>query len=516
MTDNKDELIFAAETTQETQPLNAKPWKLLVVDDDDFVHKVTRLVFAEYRFEDRPVEILSAYSAEEGKEMLSRHSDIAVVLLDVVMETQTAGLEVAAWTRDALGNTMVRIIMRTGQPGEAPEQDVIFKYDINDYKEKSELTSQKLVTTVTAAIRSYRDLRIIERNRLGLARIVKSTPTLFKTQSMNEFASGVLTQLSSTISEEDNSLLVRASGLAACKNQGKLQVVASTGRFKNGLGYGIEQINDMEAVECINRALKEKESFFTGNSFTGYFLTSSGSENIIHLNVSLPLKEHDRELIDIFSSNIAVAFDNMDSNEEMTETQRELLLTIGEAVEMRSSSLTSHVRRVSEYAYVLARHIGMESNRAEILRLAAPMHDIGKIGSPEHILFKSDSLDPEEVDSIKTHTEIGYEILKGSNRTILRTAASIAKEHHEHWDGSGYPNGLKNDEISLEARIVALVDVFDVLGSKRIHKGPWNDEDIIAYIEEHKGVRFDPKLVDVFMDNLDDIYSIRKQFPDSI
>jgi len=516
MTDKKDELIFAAETKHVDPPHNTKPWKLLVVDDDEFVHKVTRLVFAEYRFEERPVEILSAHSAEEGKEMLSNHPDIAVVLLDVVMETHTAGLEVAAWTRDVLGNTMVRIIMRTGQPGEAPEQDVIFKYDINDYKEKSELTSQKLVTTVTAAIRSYRDIRTIEHNRRGLARIVKSTPTLFKAQSLNEFASGVLTQLSSTISEEDNSLLVRASGLAACKNHGKLQVVASTGRFNNGLGYGIEQIKDVEAVECINRALKEKSSFFTGNSFTGYFRTTSGSENIIHLTVAPPLKKQDRELIDIFSTNIAVAFDNIDTNEEMTETQRELLLTIGEAVEMRSTSLTSHVRRVSEYAYILARHIGMETNRAEILRLAAPMHDIGKIGSPEHILYKQETLDPEEMESIKSHTEIGYEILKGSNRKILQTAASIAKEHHEHWDGSGYPNGLKNDEISLEARIVALVDVFDVLGSKRIHKGPWSDEDILAYIEEQKGIRFDPELVNAFMDNLEDMYSIRKQYPDSI
>lgn len=513
MSDN-DDIIFADETQEEPTISIRHKWKLLVVDDDDFVHKVTAMVLQDYTFEGCGIEILDAYSAKEGMKLLAENPDTAVILLDVVMETSQAGLDMAAWIRDELKNTMVRIILRTGQPGEAPEQEVIFKYDINDYKEKSELTSQKLATTVTTAIRSYRDIRTIERNRRGLARIVSASPTIFKMQSMGEFASGVLQQLTSTVCREDDSLVARASGLAAARKDGDFEVIASTGRFSGSQGQDLNSLSDPAAIAAIQQAAQRKESFFTDDAFVGYYKTLSGSESIIYLGGIKLASEEDQQLIEIFSTNISAAFDNIDLNRMISETQREMLFTLGEVVETRSSETANHVRRVAEYSHLLAVKSGMSEEEANLLKMASPMHDVGKIGIPDSVLLKPGKLTEAEFEVMKTHAQLGHDILKGSARSVLRTAATVAREHHERWDGNGYPLGLSGEDISLAGRITMLADIFDALGCKRVYKDAWPIEKILDYIQQNAGTLFDPDLVGIFMENLDEILAIREQHRD--
>lgn len=511
---NSDELVFADETPEERSEPHPRTWKLLVVDDDEFVHKVTAMVLQDYTFEGCGIEMISAYSAEEGMTALENNPDTAVILLDVVMETSHAGLDMAAWIRNELKNNLVRIILRTGQPGEAPEQDVIFKYDINDYKEKSELTSQKLSTTITTAIRSYRDIRTIERNRTGLAQIVSASPTIFKMQSLGEFASGVLQQLASTVCLEDDSLIARASGLAAAKQNGELKIIASTGRFEGARGKELQAVQDLNAIAAIEKACKEKRSFFSDDAFIGYYRTISGSESVIYLGGITLASEEDQKLIEIFSTNISAAFDNIDLNSMVTETQRELLFTLGEVVETRSSETANHVRRVAEYSHLLALKMGMTEQEADTLKMASPMHDVGKIGIPDAVLLKPGKLDEDEFNTIKNHTSIGYDILKSSDRQLMQTAATVAKEHHERWDGNGYPHNLAGEDISLSARITMLADIFDALACERVYKKAWPVDKILDYIRENKGTMFDPKLVEVFLENLEEILEIKSRFPD--
>jgi len=515
MANTDDELLFAAET-QDSKPrvCGAHSWKLLVVDDDEFVHKVTAMVLREYEFEGRGLTIISATSAKEGQAALEENPDIAVILLDVVMETPQAGLDLAAWIRNELNNNMVRIILRTGQPGEAPEQEVIFKYDINDYKEKSELTAQKLYTTVTTAIRSFRYIRTIERNRMGLQQIVHASPTIFKTQSMGEFASGVLTQLSSTICLDDDTLMARASGVAAARQDDEFKVIASTGKFVNARELPVDELGDAEAIACIKKAVHEKQSFFSHDVFVGYYRTGSGSENVIYLRGTGLICEEDRELIEIFSSNISVAFDNIDLNQITAETQKELLFTLGEVMETRSTETANHVRRVAEYSKILALKVGMSKEDADRLGMASPMHDVGKIGIPDAVLLNPGRLTPQEFETVKKHTLIGHEILKKSEHDIMKTAATVALQHHERWDGSGYPHGLKGEEIDIVGRITMLADVFDALGCKRVYKKAWLISDILNFLEEQRGKMFDPDLVDLFMENLDDFLDIRNRYQD--
>lgn len=512
---HSEELFFAEEEHEEESRSPQKPWVVLVVDDDQFVHQVTTLVLKDFTFQGRGLDFISAYSGQEARRILSERDDVALVLLDVVMEKNDAGLEVVRWLRNEQKNTFIRIILRTGQPGHAPENQVITEYDINDYKEKTELTTQKLFSAVTTALRSYADLQAIDRNRRGLEMVIGSTADLFRHKSLSHFASGVLTQLVSVLGQNNDGLMLRTSGLAAARGkEGALKVIASTGRFSGMEGDEVERVQCPDALAVIQEALDREEAIFRENTYVGYFRTSRGSESIIYLCGDRSFDEMDRDLIRLFASNIGVAFDNLDLNNEITETQRELLFTLGEVVETRSRETANHVRRVAEYSALLGQLADMDIESVELLRQASPMHDLGKIGIPDAILLKPGKLTREEFEVIKTHTSIGHQILSGSERPLTQEAALVSLNHHEKWDGSGYPQGLAGRDIPLSGRIAAVADVFDALACKRVYKDAWPTEKILDYFRSQRGVHFDPELVDLLFDNLDDFLEIKRQYPE--
>ena len=199
---------------------------------------------------------------------------------------------------------------------------------------------------------------------------------------------------------------------------------------------------------------------------------------------------------------------------EIEQTQSEIILTMGAVGESRSKETGNHVKRVAEYSYLLAKKYGLSENEALLLKEASPMHDIGKIGIPDAILNKPGRFNDEERKTMDTHASIGYKILKDSTRKILSSAAIVAYEHHEKWDGTGYPRALKGEQIHIFGRITALADVFDALGSDRVYKRAWSDEKIFALLKDERGKHFDPKLVDIFFDNLDEFLKIREKHKD--
>lgn len=201
-------------------------------------------------------------------------------------------------------------------------------------------------------------------------------------------------------------------------------------------------------------------------------------------------------------------------NDEITNTQKEIIYTMGEIAETRSKETGHHVKRVAEYSKLLALKLGLPKEEAELLKLASPMHDIGKVGIPDAILNKPGKLTFEEFEVMKTHAQIGYEMLKHSNKPILQTASIVARDHHEKWNGKGYPRGLKGDDIHIYGRITAVADVFDALGSDRAYKKAWEDEKIFNLFKEERGEHFDPKIIDIFFENLDEIFEIRNRFKD--
>lgn len=201
-------------------------------------------------------------------------------------------------------------------------------------------------------------------------------------------------------------------------------------------------------------------------------------------------------------------------NEEIINTQKEVVATMGAIGETRSKETGMHVVRVAEYSYLLAKLVGLPNDEAKILKQASPMHDIGKVGIPDSILNKPGKLTPEEFEIMKTHAEIGYDMLKHSKRAILKASAIVALTHHEKWDGSGYPKGLKGEDIHIFGRITAVADVFDALGHDRVYKKAWELDKILELFKEQRAKHFDPKLIDIFFANLDKFLEIKNTFVD--
>lgn len=201
-------------------------------------------------------------------------------------------------------------------------------------------------------------------------------------------------------------------------------------------------------------------------------------------------------------------------NKEIEDTQKEVVFTMGAIGESRSKETGNHVKRVAEYSRLLALKSGLSDEEAELLKQASPMHDIGKVAIPDAILNKPGRLSPEEYEQMKKHAELGYEMLKHSERPLLKAASIVAYEHHERWDGSGYPNGTKAEDIHIYGRITAVADVFDALGSDRCYKEAWEDERIFTHFRVERGGQFDPMLVDIFFDNLEEFLVIRERYKD--
>jgi response regulator RpfG family c-di-GMP phosphodiesterase len=239
------------------------------------------------------------------------------------------------------------------------------------------------------------------------------------------------------------------------------------------------------------------------------------SDQIIYVEKPRPMSKLDRDLIDVFCANLPVAIANIRLNAEVEHTQREIVFTLGAIAEARSKETGFHVKRVAEYSRLLALRYGLPEEECELLKLASPLHDIGKMAIPDAVLNKPGRHTPEEWEIMKTHSVLGYDMLKHSNQAIFRAAAILARSHHEKWDGTGYPDQLAGEDIHIYGRITALADVFDALGSRRCYKEAWDIDDILAYLREHSGQQFDPKLVEIFFAHMEDFIAIRDRYVDS-
>ncbi len=241
-----------------------------------------------------------------------------------------------------------------------------------------------------------------------------------------------------------------------------------------------------------------KEDLFSTKEFSSVAneINLFNTEIIAHQN---QLKEKNSELLSL--------------NDEIESTLRETVYTMGVIEEQRSKETNNHTRRVSLYSKFIAEQLKLTDREIELITTAAPLHDIGKLGIPDNILLKPGKLDTKERELMEQHARVGYTMLCHSKRDILQAGAIIALQHHERWDGCGYPQKLKGEEIHIYGRIIAVADVFDALFSERVYKDAWSIEQIKALFEEEKGKHFDPVLVDIFFANVDEFIKIYKSHP---
>lgn len=496
-----DDAAQPEETSSDT-PFR-QPWKVLVVDDEKDVHTATRLAIQDIRFKDKALKLLYATSGEDGFKVMSEHPDTALVLLDVVMETDDAGLKLVHRIRNELNNQAVRIVLRTGQPGQAPEQEVILDFDINDYKTKTELTVQKLFTTVISSLRAYENMVTIEKNRQGLAKILEGAGDLYQLHSLKEFASGVLKQISAILDVGMDGILC-AQKIEPGNNEANLEIIAATGSYESLMHNG-DFDSHPELAASMTEAFQKKKSIYQHPYDVLYIRSQNDREFVIHFTPPWPLEDLERNLLEVFCQRISAAYDNLYLFQQVRRSQEATVVALADLAEFRDSETGQHVLRVQKLTDALACELKqnkiytehLSPNFMEMVGMASILHDVGKVATPDQILFKPGRLDPDEREIMEQHAMIGALILQKAcamvdGHSYLSLGSEIAAGHHEHYDGNGYPAKISGDAIPLSARIVAVVDVFDALTSKRPYKEPWPLKQAADYIRERAGSQFDP------------------------
>lgn len=417
-----EDLVLLIEDEDEPKQVATGPsWKVAIIDDDPAVHDGTRFALSDYTLAGQGLELISAYSAREGRELLAAHPDTAVVLLDVVMESEGAGLELVDYIRKELKNDTVRIILRTGQPGQAPERSVIVDYDINDYKAKTELTADKLFTSLTAALRGYQQLHRMVETRRGLEIIIEAASTLFDLQSMQRLAEGVLTQLASLLEVECAGILVLRDDHRIDE---QLSVLAGSGCYRRFVGGETKPELNEDLMEVVRQAFERRCHDFLDKRSVLYLRTGSGREVVVLLEAAKDLSATNRTLVEVFCSRLAIAFDNVILYRQLGEANVQL----EDRVAKRTGELRMANRRLAAQSAELRR-----ANRFKSEILGTIAHDLknplGVILGRSEMVSDLLAVDPVPLDGVKAqvgHVREAARRLTGMVDTLIADAMSDA------------------------------------------------------------------------------------------
>ncbi|MEI6560217.1 MAG: HD domain-containing response regulator [Rhodospirillaceae bacterium] len=473
----------------------AGPWTILVVDDEPDVRQVTALNLKDFRFDGRPLRLIEAASGAEARRLLAEHQDIAVALIDVVMESEDAGLKLVEAIRQDPRNALMRLIIRTGQPGVAPESVVIDRFDIDDYKDKTELTVQKLYTSVRSALKAYRDLQTLDCHRRSLESVLRAVPQVYQLRrhTLSGFLEGILTSIAATCRVSFDGRKALTGGVIALLEDDRLEVRAAMGSLDARGADADDRLASLMAQLGSTARSGIATILDTPSALVVPLIIRDEAAGLIYLEASQALAGDEKLLIRVLVSQVSAALENYLLHSGVRKLNDQLVETLAVVSEFKDTDTGAHNRRLSEYTVRIALELGLSEEQARDYGRAACLHDVGKIGIPDNILHKAGSLTGDEFEIIKRHARIGADIL--SRAHALPLARDIALGHHERWDGRGYPKGLSGQEISLPCRIVAVADVFDALISHRCYKDSWPPERAIAELVRSAGSQFDPTVV---------------------
>jgi response regulator RpfG family c-di-GMP phosphodiesterase len=477
---NPPHFLFAEQNEEvEFQRPALSPWKVLIVDDDADVHLVTKLVLGDFEYCGRGLQFLQAYSAQEAKQIVRQQPDIAVAWVDVVMERDDAGLQLVKWLRHENGNRHLRIILRTGQPGLAPEESVIEDYEINDYRAKTELSSQKLKTSMMAALRSYRDIMMLEQKQLGVEMMLDASVGFDEQHSIQPFTQGLMHQLIALLSRDEAAQALNISG-ALIYSDLDYRILAGYGLFSarqdDSLSDGELAMVARHNAACLNDTEDNQEAV----KEMVCRLTNLAHPLTLFIRANQPITIGNQIRVQQLVKQAAVRLQKLlqtpSAESELGDSLKQYPETL-RRMDALLETLAKRLYRDGLYADVL------NTNFIEMLGLTAMVHSVEKELKRDDWLLKAHTL------NLEMEWQAGLEAL-----------GKMAMTPYPNWNGKGLYTTLSGDLIPLEQRLMALVDVFDTLMWVTSFKKIDSTSDVLAFIEQHAGDYFDPQMVPAFVE----------------
>ncbi|RUO65627.1 Response regulator receiver domain-containing protein [Pseudidiomarina planktonica] len=490
--------MFADEPAVQAKKLPEDYWKVLIVDDEPEVHAVTKLALSDFSFLGRGLKFYSAYSGEEARELVNEHPDAAIVLLDVVMETDDAGLQVARYIREEVHNRFPRIILRTGQPGQAPERTVIINYDINDYKSKTELTAQKLFTTVMSSLRSYRDIMSIDQSRQGLEKVIAAATNLYALQSMESFVDGLVQQLSWVLGGARETFYAVADRTG---RSDKFEVKAAYGRDSDeALGQAIRSVLPRDALAEVDQVVRAQSVYYGEDFALAYCRSNSQPQGALLFlrGFSRTLTEDDKHLLQLFAENVQVAHDNViswqDADRFLATMADEWMTELSGGESARASNpVASLAHQLSE---------GVKHKDTTHVMAATRLYHQAE-GMFQQLQQENTAA---TIAICQQRINRSLRALSESKHPATQMAYLALRERSERWDGMGLPSGKEGAQIAMTSQIIQLAGLL----------GNWlqqelGEDAILARLDSERGRYFAPELLDYIQSHFADLATTYKK-----
>jgi response regulator RpfG family c-di-GMP phosphodiesterase len=488
------------------------PWKILIVDDDHDVHIATRMALQGINFRGRKLEFIDAYSGAQALELLQVNPDTAIVFLDIIMETDDAGLRVAQRIRE-IGMELVRIIVRTGFPGQAPERSVVVDYDIHDYLDKTGLSVQKLFTTVISALRAYDGLVVLAGHQRGLMGVLESI-SWFDFNAVGRYVSIMLAEFS-TLARLDASSIVMVTRPSAGLGDGAA-VFATLGDLNSSSEPAELCDLEPETASLIYQSLDQMQAL-SGPAGQTLFSRNHGVDLVLFAAGEGVFAKADEVLLEVFLLKACQAISNQQTFADMEGDRNAVLRGLALRGERWDNNAAVELDRLSRLATAVATRLHttlsfsqeIDARFIRDIGVAAMLHDLGNDEVLGGLLAKSTCYDPKERKLMQVHVAAGIKVVDGylygvGKSGVLRLARDIIGGHHEHFDGTGYPNGCSGDAIPLSARLVAVVDAYIAMTSPRPHRAAMRPLAAQALIKQGAGAQFDPRIVEAVLEVVGD------------
>ncbi|NQZ03782.1 response regulator [Idiomarina sp.] len=476
-----NQFMFADEPQQAQPALLKDKWKVLIVDDEPEVHAVTKLALSDFEFLGRGLEFYSAFSGEEARQLVDQHPDAAILLLDVVMESDDAGLKVARYIREDADNHYTRIILRTGQPGQAPERTVIVNYDINDYKSKTELTAQKLFTAVMSSLRSYRDIMSVDQSRQGLEKIIEASANLYTLQPMQQFVDGIVQQLSWVIGGARQTLYATAT------DDGRAyRVVAANGEDSQvAMGQTLRSVLPAPALAELDSVIQNNSHHYGGDFVLMYCRSHCRPQGSVLFigGMSRALTDDDHHVLKLFAENVQKAQDNVVCIED---TDVLMAGIADQLVHLQASHFASEDVAGSEaIAYRLGKALFDESIAIDVscaITLYARAKPLLACIEPNAAAHET---------SCQQRIATSLRGLKNGQQQATQFAYTALMERLERWDGLGLPEGKKGNSIAESTQVILVSEQIADWRTQGLA-----ESDMITRLQDERGRYYSPDFLD--------------------